>query len=282
MNDSLREYVSYGSFLIPLLKVKKEIQPHKVQWGNKDQYFLHYASTSPQARTLIIYIHGGGWNSGSPSAFHFIGQKIALEGYDCIMPGYRKAPKYHYDEIMEDIFNGYCEIRKYLSEQQLEYEKTIIAGSSAGAHLGALLCFDTMQQEKHDIRACRFDGFVSLAGPLCFDFPQTYAQNKLMKNFFSSGDMSVWKKGEPLSKLNKKYDTELLMIQSKHDGVIRFEQAEKFYHKAIELGMKAELWEVTDIHNTHSAYSAGIFLKDRAESATLNKVFEWFSMLETN
>lgn len=116
MNDLLREYFSYGSFLIPLLKVKKEMRPHKVQWGNKDQHFLYYASASPQVYTLIIYLHSGGWNSGSPSVFHFIGQKIALKGYDCIMPGYRKVPKYHYDEMIEDVFNGYCEIRKYLSK----------------------------------------------------------------------------------------------------------------------------------------------------------------------
>ena len=90
MKDSLREYLSYGGLLLPLLKVKRTIRPRKIQWGDRAQYFLHYPASPPKRDNLIIYIHGGGWNSGSPADFHFIGQRFALEGYDCILPGYRK------------------------------------------------------------------------------------------------------------------------------------------------------------------------------------------------
>ena len=276
MNDTLREYMSYGSFLVPLLRVKKIIQPQKVQWGNKDQYFLHYPSDSSN-HNLVIYIHGGGWNSGSPSAFHFIGQKFALEGYDCIMPGYRKAPRYHFGEIIDDIFRGYGKITEYLSGNKLEYEKTYIIGSSAGAHLGALLCYDREMQERYAISMSTVNGFVSLAGPLCFDFPQTSAQNQLMKGLFASKDLSVWKIGEPLSKLERGQTTPMLIVQCRHDGVIGFHQAAAFGDRAIELGIPAELYEVAEARNTHSAYSAGIFLQDRENSSTLNKIFEWIS-----
>lgn len=275
MNDTLREYFSYGSFIIPLLKVKKTVKPETVQWGNKNKYFMHYSSPNPRNDTLVIYIHGGGWNSGSPSDFHFIGQKIALEGYDCIMPGYRKSPKYHYDEIAEDVFRGYSEIKQYLSRNSLVYSKIVVIGSSAGAHLGALLCFDTVQQKKFGINSCEFNGFISLAGPLCFDLPQTGAANKLMKDFFASADKEVWKRGEPISKLESGQKTRILIIQSKHDGVIGFKQAEKFYNRAVELSIPAEIYEVSEKQNTHSAYSAGIFLKERNKSAALNKVFDW-------
>lgn len=277
MNDSLREYLSYGGFVLPLLKVKKTIRPQKVQWGDKAQYFLYYPSPSPKEDTLIIYIHGGGWNSGSPADFHFIGQRFALEGYGCIMPGYRKAPKYHYNDIADDIFHGYREIQNYLLQNNAAYTRTIIIGSSAGAHLGALLCFDSRQQEQHGIDPGRLNGFVSLAGPLCFDFPQTWAQNKLMKDFFSSTNADVWKSGEPLSKLTGGQKTRMLLIQSRHDGVIGFEQAEKFCRRALELGLDAELFEVAEARNTHSAYSAGIFLRACQESSTLRKVFSWIS-----
>lgn len=275
MNDTLREYFSYGSFIIPLLKVKKNINPTKVQWGNKDQYFLHYSAVNPQNNTLVIYIHGGGWNSGSPTAFHFIGQKIALEGYDCILPGYRKSPRYHYEEIVADIFRGFAEIKEYLSKQSRVYSKVIVMGSSAGAHLGALLCFDAEWQKQFGIDSNELDGFISIGGPLCFDFPQTGTLNKLMKDLFASKDMAVWKKGEPFSKLGTGTKTRILLIQSSHDGLIGFDQAEKFYERAVELGIQAEICDVPEKQNTHSAYSAGIFLKERRESPTLDKVFEW-------
>lgn len=275
MKDTLREFLSYGSFLLPLLRVKKTVLPRKIQWGGKDQYFLHYAAPSPKNDTLVLYLHGGGWNSGSPSDFHFIGQKIALEGYDCILPGYRKVPDYHYHEIAEDVFRGFSEIKQYLYSQNLAYSNIIVMGSSAGAHLGALLCFDRERQKKYGIDPCQFGGLISLAGPLCFDLPQTGALNKLLKDFFSSRERSVWKEGEPISKLERGQRTRVLIVQSRHDGVVGFEQAERFCERAAELDISAELWDVPERQNTHSAYSAGIFLKERSESPTLSKVLDW-------
>lgn len=275
MNDTLREYLSYGSIIVPLLKVKKIVKPQKVQWGDKNQYFLHYKSPSLKNDTLVIYIHGGGWNSGSPSQFHFIGQKIALEGYDCVMSGYRKSPQYHYEDIVYDIFNGFSKIEKYINDNKLSYSKIMIVGSSAGAHLAALLCSDCEMQKKYGIDSNKLSGLISLAGPLCFDEPRTFELNKLVGDMFGSKDISEWKKGEPIYKLSSGNRTKMLIVQSKHDGIIGFEQAEKFVDYAIELGISAELYEVTEKRNTHSLYSAGIFLCDRNKSPLLDKVINW-------
>ena len=97
----------------------------------------------------------------------------------------------------------------------------------------------------------------------------------LMKDLFGTKDVAVWKSGEPFSKFQDKTNTKMLIIQSRHDGLIGYEQAEKFCVRAHELGMDATVCDVSEKQNTHSAYTAGIFLKDRSESETLNKVFEW-------
>ncbi len=93
-------------------------------------------------------------------------------------------------------------------------------------------------------------------------------------------DLSVWKVGEPLSKFMDKSSTKMLLIQSRHDGLIGYEQAEKFCARAHELGMDAKVCDVSEKQNTHSAYTAGIFLKERSESETLNMVFEWIESVE--
>lgn len=275
MNDTLREYLSYGSIVIPLLKVKKIVKPIKVQWGDKNQYFLYYKSPSPKNDTLVVYIHGGGWNSGSPSQFHFIGQKFTLEGYDCVMPGYRKSSKYHYEDIIHDIFYGFKKLEEYISKNSFSYSKIIIVGSSAGAHLGTLLCSDFEMQEKYGIDREKLSGLISLAGPLCFDAPRTFELTKLTGDMFGSKDASEWKKGEPVQKLSRGNNTKMLIVQSRHDGIVGFEQAEKFVSCADGLGISAELYEVTEKYDTHSLYSAGIFLWERNKSPLLNKVLEW-------
>ncbi len=273
LRDTLREYFSYGSFILPLLKCPKIIKPKKVSFGKNGRYFLHFPSPDPKCDTLIIYIHGGGWNSGSPRDFRFIGQKFALEGYDCIMPDYRKAPGAHFEEISDDIFRGFLAIKKYLANQKLSYSKIIVAGSSAGGHLGALLCFDSDRRRKYGITD-EFDGFISLAGPLCFELPQSATLDILAGNMFGTKDKALWKCGEPYSRLKEKIGTKILLIQSRHDGLVGFRQAERFKARAGELGIPAELFEVTEKRNTHSAYSAGIFLGERIDSPALDKVFE--------
>ena len=85
MNDMLREFMSYGQFLIPLLTVRREIEPECVQWGDKQQYFLHYTAPEKKAETIVIYIHGGGWNANEAKSFHFIGQYFARSGYDFVL-----------------------------------------------------------------------------------------------------------------------------------------------------------------------------------------------------
>lgn len=277
MNDTMREYLSYGKFLLPLLKAKKAVRPEKKRWGNKQQYFLCFPAPVKQQNTLVIYYHGGGWNSNSPRLHSFIGQKLAAEGFDCIMAGYRKAPRWRYDAIVDDVFTGYKHILDYLHENQLHYNKIVVMGSSAGAHLGALLCFDSALQKKFETDRLPPHAFLSLAGPLCFRYPQTHALNSLIKGLFGTKDIALWERGEPYARLTEYHSTRLFVIHSPHDGLVGFEQAKAFYDKALSLGIDAQLHTVNDPWNTHSAYCAGIFLQDKTESATLTTVLDILS-----
>ena len=67
----------------------------------------------------------------------------------------------------------------------------------------------------------------------------------------------------------------MLLIQSRHDGLIDFSFAEAFRNRALELGIPCELYEVTDSLNTHSWYTAGMFLKARAENRGLDRFFRF-------
>ncbi len=274
MNDTFREYTSYGKVVLPLLKLKHVIKPVLRQWGNKDQYFLFFRAPKAREKKLVIYLHGGGWNSNSPKLHYYIGQKFATEGYDCVMLGYRKAPKVRYPMIVEDVFTGYRKSMAYLREKGLSYDKVIVSGSSAGGHLAALLCFDEERKAAHGIREDAFSALLSLAGPLSFDHEQTGSLNHLLKGLFGTKDREVWKSGEPIRKMTKQEPLKVFLIQSKHDGLVGYEQADDFYKKALKLGMEAQLYPVADVWDTHSLYCVGCFLQEKETSDTLKTVFE--------
>ena len=67
----------------------------------------------------------------------------------------------------------------------------------------------------------------------------------------------------------------MLLIQSKHDGLIEFGCAEDFEKKANLVGNKCEIYSVKDKKNTHSWYTAGAFMDTRKENQDLDKFFTW-------
>lgn len=67
----------------------------------------------------------------------------------------------------------------------------------------------------------------------------------------------------------------MLLIQSRHDGLIEYACVEDFAKKAMEQGNICELYNVTDRNDTHSWYTAGMFLETREENKGLDKFFSW-------
>ena len=117
MYDSLRENLSYFGLYKRMFKVKKVINSQKVYYGNdKEQYFLYYEPLNVNSDKVVIWVHGGGWNAGSPVFFDFVGQCIAQEGYRFISLGYRLSPKNKYPCQIEDVCKGYCEAIDFLNK----------------------------------------------------------------------------------------------------------------------------------------------------------------------
>ena len=74
MNDSLRENLSYFGLYLKMFSAKRTVQPEYISYGeHKDQYFLYYEPLSRISDKVFVWIHGGGWNAGSPKFFDFVG-----------------------------------------------------------------------------------------------------------------------------------------------------------------------------------------------------------------
>lgn len=57
--------------------------------------------------------------------------------------------------------------------------------------------------------------------------------------------------------------------------MIEFACAEDFAGKASEMGNPCELYSVTDKKNTHSWYTAGMFMETKEKNKGLDKFFSW-------
>ena len=225
---------------------------------------------------VIVWIHGGGWDSGSPSGFEYVGQSFALEGYHCVSLGYRLAPRNKYPAQIEDVCAAYNEAITYLEKQGVDCSKVIVTGPSAGAHLSAILCYSKKYQEKCVVNINRIVGFIGVAGPYSFKAKMNNTVRILLLELFKKGYDRT--DGEPCSLITANH-IPMLLIHSKHDGLVDFSHSEALRDKANTLGIKCELYEVEDKRNTHSVYSAGMFLETRKTNKALDKLFSWIEKI---
>lgn len=273
MNDYLRESLSYFGLYKKMLSVKHKIKPESVSFGpDKEQYFLYYEPGEAVSEKIIYWVHGGGWNAGNPEYFDFVGQSIADAGYRMISGGYRLAPGNKYPTQIDDVCSCYNAALNYLVNRGVDISQIIVAGPSAGAHLTSILCYSERVQKEYCVDISPVIGFIGFGGPYSFRKDQSKTVQILLNQLFTK--KYDRRQAEPVSLMCKNH-IPMLLIQSRHDGLIQYECAQDFAARAKELGNTFELYSVEDRKNTHSWYTAGLFLETRQENKTLDKFFTW-------
>ena len=277
MNDYMRESLSYYGLYKKMFQVKKSVRPERISYGrNKDQYILYYEPDKVTSDKILVWVHGGGWNAGNPHFFDYVGQCIAKEGYRMVSLGYRLSPKYKYPCQIKDVCNAYRTAIEYLHRKHVDTSKIVVAGPSAGAHLTSIMCYSPKVQQKYQVDISNIIGFIGSGGPYSFRSDQSKTVTILLNQLFRK-DYDR-RNGEPVALMSKNH-IPMLLIQSRHDGLIEYACAEDFARKAERVGNACELYCVTDKKNTHSWYTAGMFLETRKENKGLDKFFRWIEEL---
>lgn len=85
----------------------------------------------------IFLVHGGGWRGGSRTGYHTIMRAFHAEGFICASTDYRLSGVTVFDQIT-DLRHAYDMFVSMLGRQG-RAPRILVHGSSAGAHLAALL-----------------------------------------------------------------------------------------------------------------------------------------------
>ena len=274
MIDYIRENLSYYPIYYRLLfKTKKDVTPEYVSYGgDKEQYFLYYEPAKTVSDKVVVWVHGGGWNAGNPKYFDYVGQNMARAGYRFVSIGYRLSPKNKYPAQIEDVCAAYNAAIRYLKEKGIDTTKIILSGPSAGAHLSSIMCYSKATQKKYNVDVSGIISYVGFGGPYSFRKSMSLTLKMLLGMLFAKGYDR--KEAEPWSLMDSS-NIPMLLIQSRHDGLLEFGCAEDFANKAKTVGNSCEIYEVEDKKNTHSWYTAGCFLFERGENKTLNRFMTW-------
>lgn len=113
---------------------------------------------------VIVFVHGGSWQSGSKTPYAFVGRALAAQGFVAMVMNYRLHAKHKYPAFVEDTALAL----KWASENAARYDgdggRLFVMGHSAGAYNAAMAVLD----RTYAAIVPKVLGVVTLAGP--FDF----------------------------------------------------------------------------------------------------------------
>lgn len=87
----------------------------------------------------LIYVHGGGWVTGSPENAEAIGRELAVHtGMTVVLVGYRLAPEHPHPAALQDVCSALTRVMEIRQQASADDLPLVIAGDSAGGNLATV------------------------------------------------------------------------------------------------------------------------------------------------
>jgi len=144
--------------------IVKDIAYGEQPWQRLDVY----PSNSKESAPVVIFIYGGGWDSGKKNQYFFAANALVKRGYTVVVPDYLKYPQGRFPSFVEDGAKAFAWTKKNASQFNGDPENVFIVGHSAGAHTGALLATDESYLSSVGFTKSDIRGFAGMAGPYGF------------------------------------------------------------------------------------------------------------------
>jgi acetyl esterase/lipase len=112
--------------------------------------------------STLVFFHGGGIEGGSKDGEDYL-KAFAEQGFGVAVPDYRLYPGAKYPQFIEDA----AAALRWVAENIKAYGgngKIFVAGSSAGAYLAMMLCFDRKYLAPYGLDPDRMAGYIFDAG----------------------------------------------------------------------------------------------------------------------
>ena len=126
------------------------------------------APETPGPHPVLVFIHGGGWHSGAPGEYAFIGRHFARAGYVVVLPGYRLGEAGRYPHMLEDSAAALAWVQGNAARLGGDPQRVFVMGHSAGAYNAVMLALDGQWLERAGVAPGFIKGVVGLSGP--YDF----------------------------------------------------------------------------------------------------------------
>lgn len=128
-----------------------------------------YAPAAARGAPVVVFLYGGGWESGERGMYRFLGATLAAAGVVCMVPDYRVWPEVRSPVFVQDAARAVAWARAAATAHGGDPARLCLMGHSAGAQIATLLALNPAFLAEVGLAPGRdLRGVVGLAGP--YDF----------------------------------------------------------------------------------------------------------------
>lgn len=156
-----------------------------------------------QKLPVLIFVHGGNWNSGDKETYNFFGKNFAKKGIVTVVVGYTLSPKANYDDMTKQVAAAINWTKENIADYNGNPDKIFLTGHSAGGHLIAL----STMNPKYNVKDNTVSGLIlnDAAGLDMYNYlkkdPPTSNSNY---DTTWTKNPETWKKASPIYYIDEK------------------------------------------------------------------------------
>lgn len=237
-------------------------------------------SQKKEPHPVVMLLHGGGFISGNKNNKNVQIKKLATQGYVSVSAMYRLSPQHKFPSQIEDIKLAIRFLKANASRYNLDPNKIIVSGYSAGSYLAVMIGVTGNSQNfsKHDqfvdynsaVRA------VTAQSAPIGDFTLAKNKNSLLVERLAGNPATV--SNDVLIRLSPKTyldseDPPFFLSHGDHDTIVSVEMSRDFVRKLKQINHYYEYYEIKN--GTHSFTESAPKESKRVFSKYLKFLKKW-------
>ncbi len=203
---------------------------------------------------LVLYIHGGGWTSGSKDegSGSEMWAELLRRGYVVAAIDYRLAPEFKFPAQMEDVTCAVLYLKRHAAGLGIDPARIGVYGGSAGGHLASLL--GTTGGHGYEMGISTLDASVAavvdLFGPTDLTVEFDGASERIISTVFGTTDRDakVLVQASPVYHVSAD-DPPFLIVHGEKDALVPIAQGERLYQALVAAGVEAEFVPVKNANH---------------------------------
>jgi acetyl esterase/lipase len=219
-----------------------------------------YCPSTTKRGPVVVFVHGGGWNSGSKDEYKFVAATLTQQGWIAVLPDYRLYPQVKYPAFVNDVAAAVLWTHAHAAEYGGDPEQIFLMGHSAGAHIAMMIALNPSFLSD---RPAWIKGVIGLAGPYDFlPFTRDY-----MNDLFGPGDQFAV--SQPINFVRADAPP-LLLLHGTEDTTVRPKNSINLAQAIRSIGGRAQL-KLYD-HVNHGDILAALSIPGRKRAPVVEDV----------